>query len=126
VQVINYKKLLWISLFVNILLITGCSSVPKPVGEIAGAKAKIEAAETNEAGEFAPVEFDRAKSKLRGAQKAIEEDENLKAKRLANEAQSDAKLATMKASSTRAKRATEEMRQTVEGMKSEIERIQTR
>jgi len=123
---INCRNLLLTLLFLTVIFVSGCSSVPKPIGEIAGAKARIEAAETNEAGKFAPVEFDRAKTKLRDAQKAIEEEKNLKARRLANEAESDAKLATMKASSTRAKRATEEMRQTVEGMKSEIERIQTR
>jgi len=123
---VSFKSLLPILLFINVILISGCSSIPKPVGEIAGAKAQIEAAETNEAGRFAAVELDRAKSKLRRAERAVMDKEYLTAKHLADEALSDAKLATAKSSSARAQQSTQEMRSTVQGMKQEIERIQER
>ena len=105
------------------VLFTGCSSIPKPVGEIAGAKAQIESAETNEANKYAPVELDRAKSKLKRAENAVLEKDNLTAKRLADESLSDAKLATAKASTARARNSVQEMRNTVQNMKQEIERV---
>tara|TARA_R110002073_G_scaffold313359_1_gene485212 strand:+ start:6113 stop:6490 length:378 start_codon:yes stop_codon:yes gene_type:complete len=123
---ISFKSLLLILLLINVILFTGCSSVPKPIGEMAGAKAQLETAETNEAGKFAAVELDRAKSKLRRAEKAVVEKDYLTAKQLADEARSDAKLATAKASSARAKQSAQEMKNTVQSMKQEIERAQNR
>ncbi len=117
-----YKRLLLVLLFISVILFSGCSSVPKPVGEIASAKAQIEAAETNEAGSFAAVELDRAKSKLRRAERAVLEDEYLTAKQLADEALSDAKLANAKASSARAQQSAQEMKDTVQSMEREIDR----
>ena len=120
---VSYKRLLPVLLFVNVILFSGCSSVPKPVGEIAGAKAQIEDAETNEASWFAAVELDRAKSKLKRAERAVVEDEYLTAKQLADEAFSDAELAAAKASSARAKQFAQEMKDTVQSMEREIDRV---
>ena len=104
------------------LLFSGCSSVPKPIGEIASAKTLIESAETNEAGKYAPVALDRAKTKLKRAQKAMIEEEYLEAKQLADEAQADAKLASVKANSARSEDAAKKMNDTVKGMAQELER----
>lgn len=123
---IFYKSLLPVLLFVLVILFSGCSSVPKPVGEIARAKAQIDTAVTNEAGRFAAVELDRAKGKLRRAEKAILEKEYLTAKQLADEARSDAKLAAAKANATRAKQSAQEMKDTVQTMEREIDRVQKR
>lgn len=121
-----YKSLLPVLLFVVVILFSGCSSVPKPVGEIASAKAQIETAVTNDAGKFAAVELDRAKGKLRRAERAILEEEYLTAKQLADEARSDAKLAAAKANATRAKQSAQEMKNTVQTMEQEIDRVQKR
>ena len=123
---VSFNSLLLALLFVNVIFFAGCSSVPKPIGEIAGAKAQIETAVTNEAGNFAAVELDRAKSKLRRAERAVEEKEYLTAKQLADEARSDARLATAKASSARAKQSAQDMKDTVQSMEREIERVQNR
>ncbi len=123
---VSFKNLLLALLFTAVILLAGCSSVPKPIGEMAGAKAQIETAVTNEAGEFAAVELDRAKSKLRRAERAVVEKEYLTAKLLADEARSDARLATAKASSARAKQSAQEMKDTVQSMEREIERVQKR
>jgi len=123
---VSFKRLLLALLFINIILFAGCSSVPKPIGEMAGAKAQIETAETNEAGNFAAVELDRAKSKLRRAERAAVEKDYLTAKQLADEARSDARLATAKASAARAKQSAQEMKDTVQSMEQEIERTQRR
>ena len=50
------------------------------------------------------------------------EKDFLAAKQLADESLSDAKLATAKASSARARKSAQEMRNTVQSMKQEIER----
>ncbi len=123
---IFYKSLLLILLFTSVILFSGCSSVPKPIGEMAGARGQIETAETNEAGKFAAVELDRAKGKLRRAERAISEEEYLTAKQLADEARSDAKLAAAKANATRAKQSAQEMKDTVQTMEREIDRVQKR
>lgn len=123
---ISLKSLLLTLLFINVILFAGCSSVPKPIGEIAGAKAQIETAEINEAGKFAAVELDRAKTKLKRAERAVAEKDYLTAKQLADEARSDARLATARAGSARAKQSAQEMNNTVQSMGREIERIQKR
>lgn len=119
---VSFKQLLLVLLFLNVMLLVGCSSTPKPIGEIAGAKAQIETAEINEAGKFSAVELDRAKNKIKRAEEAVKEERYLTAKQLAEEAMSDAKLANAKASSTRAQQSAQEMRNTVQTMKQEIER----
>ncbi len=121
-----YKSLLLVLLLTSVILFAGCSSVPKPIGEMASAKAQIETAVTNEAGKFAAVELDRAKSKLRRAERAVVEEEYLTAKQLADEARSDAKLAAAKANATRAKQSAQEMKDTVQTMEREIDRVQKR
>lgn len=123
---VSFKSLSLILFFVSVALFAGCSSIPKPVGEMAGARTQIETAETNEAGRYAAVELDRAKSKLRRAERAVIEKDNATAKRLADEALSDAKLAIAKAGSARAQKSAQEMKDTVQGMKQEVERLQER
>lgn len=111
-------------LFFIAIILSGCNSVPKPVGELASAKAQIETAETNGAVNFAPVEFDRAKTKLREAEVAAAKDNNEIAKRLADESLSDAKLANAKASAARAKQSAQKMKDTVNTLGNELERVQ--
>ncbi len=123
---VSFKDLLLALLFTTVILFAGCSSVPKPVVEMAGAKAQVETAVTNEAGKFAAVELDRAKSKLKRAERALVEKDYLTAKQLADEARSDARLATAKASAARAKQSAQEMKGTVQSMEREIERVQNR
>jgi hypothetical protein len=119
------RNLLLIYFFVSItLLLSGCSSIPKPVGEFASAKSQIQSAESSDASSLAPVELDRAKTKLRNAERAAAEKKYLTARLLAEESISDARLATAKARTARAERSAQEMRDTVQTMEREIERIQ--
>jgi hypothetical protein len=119
------RNLLLIYFFVSItLLFSGCSSIPRPVGEFASAKSQIQSAESSDASSLAPVELDRAKTKLRNAERAAAEKKYLTARLLAEESISDARLATAKARTARAERSAQEMRDTVQTMEREIERIQ--
>jgi hypothetical protein len=108
--------------FGALVLSGGCASVPKPVGEVASAQTAVGGAEASDAQRFAPVELDRARSKLARAQKAMEKGRNLEARHLAEEALADAKLAGARAEAERAKQAAREMEASVQILREEIER----
>ncbi len=98
----------------SLILITGgCSSIPKPVGELASAGTAISGAESSGASEYAPVELDRATTKLQNAQNAVKKENYAEATRYANEALADAKLATAKATASKTKKAAGEMEDSI-------------
>lgn len=96
-----------------LILVTGCSSVPKPVGEIASAGTAISGAESSGASEYAPVELDRATTKLQNAENAVKKENYAEATRYANEALADANLATAKANASKTKKAAGEMEDSI-------------
>lgn len=96
-----------------ILITAGCSSIPKPVGELASAGTAISGAESSGASEYAPVELDRATTKLQIAKGAVKKENYAEATRYANEALADAKLATAKATANKTKKAAGEMEDSI-------------
>src|SRR5262245_3978018 len=83
----------------GILLATlaACSSVPVPTGEMSAAQTAVTAAEQADAAKFAPSDLDRARDKLIRAQAAVQDENNDEARRLAEEALVDARVAEAKA-----------------------------
>jgi hypothetical protein len=77
--------------------LAACSSVPAPVGEMSAAQTAVTAAEQADAVQHAPAELDRARDKLIRAQAAMQEEDNQEARRLAEQALVDARLAEAKA-----------------------------
>lgn len=115
-QAITTKSRFIASVAISIatILLGGCSNnVAKPVGELASAETAISHSEYNGARKFAPVELDRANSKLLEAYQEFKQENYRKAKRLANEALVDANLATAKATTMKTKKATEAMEESV-------------
>ena len=84
---------------VGIILATlgACSSVPAPVGEMSAAQTAVTAAEEADAAQYAPADLDRARDKLIRAQAAMQEKDSQEARRLAEQALVDARLAEAKA-----------------------------
>jgi Domain of unknown function (DUF4398) len=84
---------------VGLILATlaACNSVPAPVGEMSAAQTAVTAAEEAEAAQYAPADLDRARGKLIRAQAAMQEEDNQEARRLAEQALVDARLAEAKA-----------------------------
>jgi hypothetical protein len=78
------------------LLLAACSSTPPPVGEISAAQTAVTAAEQADAAQHAPADLDRARDKLLRAQAAMQAEENARARRLAEQALADARLAEAK------------------------------
>jgi Domain of unknown function (DUF4398) len=86
---------LWAGLVLATL--AACSSAPAPVGEMSAAQTAVTAAEQADAAQFAPSDLDRARDKLIRAQAAMQDEHNEEARRLAEQALVDARLAEAKA-----------------------------
>ena len=78
------------------IILAACSSTPSPATEISAAQTAVTAAEQAEAAQHAPGDLDRARDKLALAQTAMQEEEIEEARRLAEQALADARLAEAK------------------------------
>jgi hypothetical protein len=70
---------IWIS------VLAACASVPAPVQEVADAERAVQAAAEADAGILAPVELDKARRKLDAAKGALQEQQHLEARQLAEQ-----------------------------------------
>lgn len=109
-----------------VILLTACSSVPEPVGEMASARAVVRNLSDTEARTYAAVEADRARTKLQRAEAALQAENYDEARRLATEAEADAELARAKTDAAKATRAAAELEQSIQILRSEIERAQSK
>jgi hypothetical protein len=105
-------------------LIAGCASTPVPDDEISVSKHAVESAVSAGGSEFAPIELKTAQDKLTAAEKAVENDDNLKALHLAQAAEVDAKLAEHKALAAKAEKSLKESREGQRVLQEEIQRQQ--
>ncbi len=87
------------------LLSVGCASGPRPTAEITRARTLIEQAEKSGAQNYAAVELDSARNKLREADAAAKQGDNDSARARANEASAAAELAAARTSSAEAQKA---------------------
>ena len=74
------------------LALAACVSAPPPATELASARAAIEQAEPF-ASHYAPAELAAAQKKLERAEQALARDDRVQARRLAEEAEVDARFA---------------------------------
>lgn len=116
------KKLCLPPLVAGALLTAACASVPEPVAEMASARTAVSSIENGDARMFAPVELDRAKTKLQRAEAAIAREDYAEAKRMADESLADAQLATAKTNYLKAQRSAEELENSLSVLRSELER----
>ena len=117
-----------LSIFVamGIMLMVGCAAKVAPVENISSAEMAIKEAESSNAGVNAPLELKLATEKLSQAKAAMQKEEFEEARRLADEALLDAKLAEGKSRSEKAKKATQELRDSIQTLRQEIERSEQR
>ena len=107
------------------IISSGCASQNVAyVESIAGAESAIREAESSTATIHAPLDLKLAEDKLSAANAAVKKEEFTEAKRLADEATADAKLAEAKSLSEKAKKRAQEMRDSIEALRQEIERKQ--
>lgn len=107
-----------------LLLTSGCASsrIPAPSSEFAAAAQSVEQAEQVGAEEYAPLEIREARQKLDRARELMDDKENKRAKMLIEQALVDAELAEAKSLSSKAQRAVDELQETIETLRAEIER----
>ena len=99
-----------------------CSSVPPPTDQVALAKSAVNDAISAGAAEAAPAELATAQSKIEGMNKALLAEDNSVARRLAEQAQVDARIAAVKARSAKADKAAQEIEQSNSVLRDEINR----
>lgn len=110
-----------VTLFMVVL--AGCAvQTAAPTKQVTLATQSIAQAESSGAVEFAPVELKAARDKLSQAKLAMDNEENLKAKRLADEAMVDANLAEAKARSAKSQKVVEELKESINVLQEEMNR----
>jgi Domain of unknown function (DUF4398) len=100
----------------------GCSSVAPPTGTVSQAQLAIREAEQNKAAQHAPLELRKARVKFNDAEKAMRDEEYLKARRLSEQALVDARLAEVKAESEIARQNAADLKKAIDSLRAEAER----
>lgn len=106
------KRLLAVVTLGAAVTLAGCAGTPPPTTQLAVAKQAVTAADTAEGAEYAPVELRKAREKLSEAEQASLNERYDQARRLAEQAEWDARVAERKA---RAEKARRTLRQAEEG-----------
>lgn len=101
------------------LFLAGCAS-EKPVRSIANAETSLQRAREARAIDYAPLELKLAQEKLQAARQAMDKEDYKQAKSLAEEAQAHAQLAEAQARSGQSQKMAQEMRQSIETLRSEL------
>lgn len=101
-------------------LFAACASTPPPTDEVAVARTAVASAVTVGGTELAPLEMRAAQEKLSGAEKAMTAENHEEARRLAEEAAVDARLAERKALALKARRSVEEARESIRVLQQEM------
>jgi hypothetical protein len=103
----------------SMLALGACSSVPPPEQQLATADSAVREAEEANAASEAPAPLRRARDKLQEARNAMQAEEYVDARRLAEQAAVDAELAEVQARSTIAQENVEELRKSIELLRQE-------
>ncbi len=112
----------WAALLLGSMMMVGCSSTPKPDAELALSRQAIESAVAAGGGEYAPVELKTAQDKQLEADGAVQKEDYLKARRLAEEVTVDARLAEATALAAKAQKSLTEAQQGHKALQQEIKR----
>lgn len=105
------------------LALAGCASVPAPMDRMAVAREAVARADgTPEVLALAPSDVERARMKIAGAERAMAARDYEAARRLADEAEADARAAEARALVMKNERALGEVRQALAKMREELAR----
>jgi hypothetical protein len=103
-------------------VIAGCASVPPPTEQMAVSKSAIANAVSAGGSEYAAVEMRSAQDKMDAATRAMAKEDYEDARRLAEQAQADARLAEKKAESAKAQKAASIMQDDLRVLREELAR----
>lgn len=100
----------------------GCASIPAPTEQLAVAKTEVTSAIRDGGNEFAPLELKSATDKMESAERAMAADDYILAKRLAEQAQLDAKLAATKSALAKTQKSVDQSTESNRVLREEIKR----
>jgi len=103
------------------ITLTGCAGVSPPLDTVSTAEMALNRALSAQAARYAPLEVRLAQEKLDRAKSAVHVEEYEEARRQAEQAEVDARLAEAKALSERARQHGEEVEQTMDTLKKEAQ-----
>jgi hypothetical protein len=103
------------------MALTGCGSAP-PRDTLAKAEFAIQDAGRSGAEQYEPELLTSARTKFNRANRAVDDDENDEARRLAQEAIAEARLANAKAAAAKQAKEVEDMKKTIQALKEESSR----
>ena len=104
-----------------VLCVGACATTPPPTEQLAAARAMVNQAQPA-AGKEAPLEMQSAQTKLSRAEDAMRRGDYEIARRNAEQAEVDAKLAWSAAENARAQRAAAEVERGIETLREELDR----
>lgn len=108
-------------LIILLLVVGACASTKPPTQKLAQTEAVINQAEQVGAQDYAPLEIREARKKLQRAKEMVSSQKYEKAARLAERAEVDAELAEAKALSEKAQNAVQQLRESIDLLKREIQ-----
>ncbi|OEC37386.1 protein of unknown function [Pseudomonas cuatrocienegasensis] len=100
------------------VILAGCAGNP-PTEQFAVTQSAVNNAVSAGATEYAAVEMQSARDKLKQAELAMHDEDYEKAKRLAEQAEWDARVAARKAQAAKAERAVQDANQGIEELRQE-------
>ena len=108
-----------------VLVLGACAAAPiPPTNELLAAQTAIESAEQARIADYASPELGEARDKLSAANAAVQLEEMTTARRLAEQSLADAQLALARSQATKARLVNEEMLNSTESLKVEMQRNQ--
>ncbi|MEZ4598594.1 MAG: DUF4398 domain-containing protein [Syntrophotaleaceae bacterium] len=115
-----------ISLFplLGLLALTACGpAIDPPTGQLALAESAVDNAAAAGGYEYAPVILRKAQDKLTQARLEMQEENNVEALLLLEEANVDAQLAEEKAKTAKTQQAADELQKNIDLLRKEIQRL---
>lgn len=104
------------------VLIAGCAGVSPPLEQMAVSRVAVKNASSAGGNEFAPLPLRSAMDKMDSAERAMTEENYTLARRLAEQAQVDAQLASVTARSVKAQKAVGALQEDNRVLRQEIDR----
>src|SRR5690606_25326773 len=107
----------------GLLLLSGCASTPQPPSQaLQAAEMAITTAEQARVADYASLELGEARQKLAAARAAVVAEDMVLAQRLAEQSRVNAELATARAGVAKAKKVNDEMKESTDTIKQEMQR----
>jgi len=119
------RRVMFLSIFGISAVLLGCAGGTPPMDAISTAETAVNEATDAKAAEYAPLELRLATEKLQRARMALEQEDYEQARRLAEAARVDARLAEAKARSESTRQQAQEVQQTIETLEREVDQTTT-